>query len=396
MGLEKILHKHGSPPRVWGRRNAMLCLCLATRFTPTRVGKTTAVQVTLATTAVHPHACGEDCTGPAGGGLSCGSPPRVWGRPLYHAPAAWDCRFTPTRVGKTRDALLSAASFAVHPHACGEDAVADNAVAPGAGSPPRVWGRQSWPAGASRWGRFTPTRVGKTLWHNAVGQGHMVHPHACGEDRGRPVRSLAHPGSPPRVWGRRFVRGTEARRVRFTPTRVGKTIRPGRHWRQGAGFTPTRVGKTAKVGNSTRFNPVHPHACGEDSIVSISAALLYGSPPRVWGRLDGCPSRLSLRRFTPTRVGKTLAVRCHHVMAAVHPHACGEDRQVLLRLSVDVGSPPRVWGRLRVSVTTVREDRFTPTRVGKTCVPRSWSVRNTVHPHACGEDTGTARWYRRS
>jgi len=83
-------------------------------------------------------------------------------------------------------------------------------------------------------------------------------------------------------------------------------------------------------------------------------------------------------------------------MAAVHPHACGEDRQVLLRLSVDVGSPPRVWGRLRVSVTTVREDRFTPTRVGKTCVPRSWSVRNTVHPHACGEDTGTARWYRRS
>ncbi len=71
-------------------------------------------------------------------------------------------------------------------------------------------------------------------------------------------------------------------------------------------------------------------------------------------------------RFTPTRVGKT---------------AIGRDRNV--RLS---GSPPRGWGKLTRSGLGIGFTRFTPTRVGKTSVPLWWYGMFSVHPHAGGEN----------
>ena len=53
---------------------------------------------------------------------------------------------------------------------------------------------------------------------------------------------------------------------------------------------------------------VHPHRCGEDIAVVTVPGTIKGSPPQVWGRrvLDRANRRRF--RFTPTGVGKTIAV----------------------------------------------------------------------------------------
>ena len=96
------------------------------------------------------------------------------------------------------------------------------------GSPPRVWGILTEGVPQPWCDRFTPTRVGNTLKLLVPIFSRPVHPHACGEYLCflRPVIALI--GSPPRVWGIR--RGGHAANsyVRFTPTRVGNTRLPSR------------------------------------------------------------------------------------------------------------------------------------------------------------------------
>ena len=181
----------GSPPRVWGKRGSGLRAVVASRFTPTRVGKT-----------------------------------------IDHLPFNDRIRFTPTRVGKTAGLRDWRFDFAVHPHACGEN------------------GHRQWAAGGS--GRFTPTRVGKTIILKRKKPPATVHPHACGENDGVFAAILIEAGSPPRVWGK-LRHGHQVRLVlRFTPTRVGKTwrqpvqlVRPAVHPHAcGENFLNVRTGKT--------------------------------------------------------------------------------------------------------------------------------------------------------
>ena len=48
---------------------------------------------------------------------------------------------------------------------------------------------------------------------------------------------------------------------------------------------------------------------------------------------------------TPTRVGKTPLRPFWAAARAVHPHACGEDIAMSKQTRHATGSPPRVWGR---------------------------------------------------
>src|SRR5690606_16501784 len=91
-----------------------------------------------------------------------------------------------------------------------------------------------------------------------------VHPHACGDNKKLVVDLVLEIGSPPRVWGQRWIMGRSQEQVRFTPTRVGTTPAPSSR--------PSRC-------------PVHPHACGDNWTVQASRRCYPGSPPRVWGQL---------------------------------------------------------------------------------------------------------------
>ncbi len=276
-----------------------------------------------------------------------GSPPRVWGRRRGAHAAYLKIGFTPTRVGKTIDPLTNFFVTTVHPHACGEDNQTHVAPLDHIGSPPRVWGRHDHGDRGCPAIRFTPTRVGKTLHSHRLVRIVEVHPHACGEDSGYSAVMVLCQGSPPRVWGRHGLD------ILFALPN---------------GFTPTRVGKTISTSLINKSHKVHPHACGEDWIFQPRPIYRQGSPPRVWGRLWRMLLWFCYFGFTPTRVGKTAKSLSSINRCKVHPHACGEDLAAQSYAGNVKGSPPRVWGRRRTRRFQYRWQRFTPTRVGKTSV----------------------------
>ena len=214
----------GSPPRVWGILHRLPNFFAPMRFTPTRVGNTDGERIFFQ--------------------RGCGSPPRVWGILVLCALHRRVDRFTPTRVGNTSDSFLAAVAATVHPHACGEYSPNFLKWCKRCGSPPRVWGIRYEIVQSYAGSRFTPTRVGNTCSPRRIFRPPAVHPHACGEYAVSDSAAEIPPGSPPRVWGIHVEIFQRARRIRFTPTRVGNT----KNW----------IGRPS-------VRSVHPHACGEYS-----------------------------------------------------------------------------------------------------------------------------------
>ena len=259
--------------------------------------------------------------------------------------------FTPTRVGTTRRLAARPAAAPVHPHACGDNVVLSSRSMSMSGSPPRVWGQLLR--------RFT-REAGELT----------VHPHACGDNPLDIAVAQLEDGSPPRVWGQQGKHQRIHRLIRFTPTRVGTTL---------------------STGSITIIRAVHPHACGDNKLQADGKTPLVGSPPRVWGQQ--VPSQ-----------PKAAAV-------PVHPHACGDNLDSCPTALLCCGSPPRVWGQPLLDLAESRLDRFTPTRVGTThgslafpaafrftptrvgttFTTRFTSSRNSVHPHACGDNIRGSR-----
>ncbi len=140
---------------------------------------------------------------------------------------------------------------------------------------------------------------------------------------------------------------------------------------------------------------VHPHACGENLAVFGGHRGYVGSPPRVWGKRSETRRLDRRQRFTPTRVGKTVQLGITTTWTAVHPHACGENREKRAASAARDGSPPRVWGKRAGVQPRFCPVRFTPTRVGKTARNAAAQQKCAVHPHACGENAPVANWHIR-
>ena len=220
--------------------------------------------------------------------ITCGSPPRVWGQLPTCVARVTITRFTPTRVGTTRQYLTVLLGITVHPHACGDNVASKERILNHDGSPPRVWGQLGFDHDYAGF-RFTPTRVGTTNLEQYA--------------------AVFTDGSPPRVWGQRGRHGGDRGYERFTPTRVGTT----------------RVDHALRLGWA-----VHPHACGDNVPATWTPRPTAGSPPRVWGQRWPLCQSMRLSRFTPTRVGTTRS-------------ACGTT-------ATCGGSPPRVWGQLTIFI----------------------------------------------
>ena len=316
----------GSPPRVWGQRLCHLLDGVAVRFTPTGVGTTQSPPAKSACSPVHPHGCGDNVCAPQGGDCCRGSPPRVWGQRrnlrLNHRAR----RFTPTGVGTTAD--FSARQIGM------------------AGSPPRVWGQRSQPGCRPGPRRFTPTGVGTTIssWASLVWT--SVHPHGCGDNciPGRKLDGVI--GSPPRVWGQRHWR------ARFS---AATTVHPH------------GCGDNENFERCYRGAAVHPHGCGDNEYDNWPQLFRVRFTPTGVGTTACHPPSWNWRSGSPPRVwGQRFVLVVTAVLAAVHPHGCGDNQVAWARIqghtrftptgvgttprsllpnSAACGSPPRVWGQ---------------------------------------------------
>ena len=110
-----------TPPRAWGRPEAVKKTALSTRNTPPGVGKTIDKGHLGSLIEKHPHGRGEDSTKDAREMMSLETPPRAWGRLLKIVVTTITFRNTPTGVGKTYASQLIIGSCRKHPHGRGED-----------------------------------------------------------------------------------------------------------------------------------------------------------------------------------------------------------------------------------------------------------------------------------
>ena len=172
--------------------------------------------------------------------------------------------------------------------------------------------------------RYTPTCVGTILKDIIEEIDETVHPHVCGDNIIKASIKRVISGTPPRVWGQLSIVVSKLRHCRYTPTCVGTIVV---FWCY-----------------TVRF-PVHPHVCGDNYPIEILISGVNGTPPRVWGQCLVYDKASIIIRYTPTCVGTIAHLFKPASKAPVHPHVCGDNTIVCLGFSFLSGTPPRVWGQ---------------------------------------------------
>ena len=252
-----------TPPHAWGRRRYPHVQKHHGGNTPTCVGKTGMRRRRCGQSWKHPHMRGEDRLVPNFAAPAPETPPHAWGRPCWEKLRKGSDANTPTCVGKTPRKIQSLDGRRKHPHMRGEDAITSAHVPVWEETPPHAWGRLRLKCPDLASIRNTPTCVGKTkriVRHDKV---IWKHPHMRGEDSSRLQGKHCKAETPPHAWGRQRFSKQTGRKVRNTPTCVGKTA------------------ARAVVNRAVRK---HPHMRGEDFRVFGNEEIVRETPPHAWGR----------------------------------------------------------------------------------------------------------------
>ena len=151
------------------------------------------------------------------------------------------------------------------------------------------------------------------------------------------------------------------------------------------GITPAFAGKSCTSLRSPAAGRDHPRVCGEKVALLVQHHADIGSPPRLRGKVRWGLALEYGYRITPAFAGKSLRIS---VMVAVnrdHPRVCGEKRVWLLLRRVFQGSPPRLRGKGLHRGTEGALHGITPAFAGKRQPHRREHGRNRDHPRVCGE-----------
>ena len=226
----------------------------------------------------------------------------------------------------------------------GEDALSDQFVVFGPGSPPHARGRLGVKVDAGRICWITPACAGKTNFGSQPCEEEGDHPRMRGEDWSEVQIPTSRIGSPPHARGRPRVRRRRCTDGWITPACAGKTrrssIRCGRR-----GITPACAGKTMRQGKSVCRGMDHPRMRGEDDATRKIRMQGNGSPPHARGRPELDKGALREMRITPACAGKTLAAVGGGDGCGDHPRMRGEDGQIDDHIGELCGSPPHARGR---------------------------------------------------
>ena len=131
--------------------------------------------------------------------------------------------------------------------------------------------------------------------------------------------------------------------------------------------------------------------CREDSSTPMLVDPSQETPPRAWGRPRMTPAPDQHSRNTPTCVGKTWCTPATQCAQWKHPHVRGEDCILPGPRPKSAETPPRAWGRQVFISAPELEMGNTPTCVGKTNGSISLYRAKGKHPHVRGEDSLTVR-----
>ena len=92
------------------------------------------------------------------------------------------------------------------------------------------------------------------------------------------------------------------------------------------------------------------------------------------------------KRITPADAGKTIRGVLPYNQHRDHPRGCGENEWCFTFGINNVGSPPRMRGKLVDGVNANHGDRITPADAGKTFFLQVYPRKTQDHPRGCGEN----------
>ena len=355
------------------------------RITPAYAGKSSSLGSYPPSTRDHPRVCGEKQKTPPWGVEKGGSPPRV--------------------RGKAASDALSARYQQDHPRVCGEKFAQDVQQDYQIGSPPRVRGKAVRGRKRHSRGGITPACAGKSGQFVRFAADGRDHPRVCGEKPAFASGSQHFLGSPPRVRGKVVLDLQAVKDSGITPACAGKRRRSERaqfkrrdHPRvcgekartlivqdEPQGSPPRVRGKAKKRHLGGWKKGDHPRVCGEKFTCFAHRSTLPGSPPRVRGKDYVAIASYSLAGITPACAGKSLTIQKMTTRSRDHPRVCGEKTVQCAGALKDLGSPPRVRGKVTGYFGVVIRIRITPACAGKSAFPESEGNAVRDHPRVCGE-----------
>ena len=187
----------------------------------------------------------------------------------------------------------------------------------------------------------------------------------CGENVRTERVEMMNEGSPPRVRGKQTIGFGLHCPMRITPACAGKTNWTIADW---------------------SGNKDHPRVCGENDSRIFLYHGITGSPPRVRGKPNSSYLYRPPARITPACAGKTLIKVMKEGAVKDHPRVCGENHNDRISVAINIGSPPRVRGKLIFAIENTKCDRITPACAGKTIKALRFSYVIQDHPRVCGEN----------
>ena len=118
-----------------------------------------------------------------------GSPPRMRGKQPDSLVFGKKNRITPADAGKTGTISITDDYVQDHPRGCGENAFPSSPTAVTEGSPPRMRGKLDIDEATGGRIGITPADAGKTLWQWSIVRDTRDHPRGCGENV---IKKLVH------------------------------------------------------------------------------------------------------------------------------------------------------------------------------------------------------------
>ena len=105
--------------------------------------------------------------------------------------------------------------------------------------------------------------------------------------------------------------------------------------------------------------------CGEKLACNLLGYIDVGSPPRVRGKGNSNTGSAFSVGITPACAGKRQGREQAEGYRRDHPRVCGEKAKVIAVVTLVLGSPPRVRGKVTTGYRSQSSGRITPACAGK-------------------------------
>ena len=155
--------------------------------------------------------------------------------------------------------------------------------------------------------------------------------------------------------------------------------------RGGVGIIPAGAGKSLFEALAIFLREDHPRGCGEKMSARFCSAMKSGSSPRVRGKGRPVAPLVGAGGIIPAGAGKSICARLTRAAEEDHPRGCGEKDPAAREAAVELGSSPRVRGKVQRQHVAEGAVGIIPAGAGKRAGQGRDGAGEEDHPRGCGE-----------